>query len=178
MGVLNINTFEPFSKNPTISKVFREIGYADELGSGMRNSYKFTRLYSGAEPEFIEGDVFKIIIPLTTGAMTKVGPGTDIENHTETTQNHTETTQNDLEIIDISMSTGLCDVELDIVRLIKENPHISIREMTEKTEWTQWQIRYYVDRLKKNGVLKREGAQKKGKWIILEPPGSDPFKRN
>ena len=178
MGVLNINTFEPFSKNPAISKVFREIGYADELGSGMRNSYKFTRLYSGAEPEFIEGDVFKIIIPLTTGAMTKVGPGTDIENHTETTQNHTETTQNDLEIIDISMSTGLCDVELDIVRLIKENPHISIREMTEKTEWTQWQIRYYVDRLKKNGVLKREGAQKKGKWIILEPPGSDPFKRN
>ena len=35
-----------------------------------------TKLYSGAEPEFIEGDVFEIIIPLTTGAMTKVGPGT------------------------------------------------------------------------------------------------------
>ena len=57
MGVLNIHTFEPFSKNPAISKVFREIGYADELGSGMRNSYKYTRLYSGGEPEFIEGDV-------------------------------------------------------------------------------------------------------------------------
>ncbi len=42
----------------------------------MRNSYKYTRLYSGAEPEFIEGDVFEIVIPLTTGAMTKVGPGT------------------------------------------------------------------------------------------------------
>ena len=42
----------------------------------MRNSYKYTKLYSGAEPEFIEGDVFEIIIPLSTGAMTKVGPGT------------------------------------------------------------------------------------------------------
>jgi len=42
----------------------------------MRNSYKYTKLYSGAEPEFIEGDVFEIIIPLTTGSMTKVGPGT------------------------------------------------------------------------------------------------------
>ena len=73
-GVLDIRTFEPFAKNPPISKIFREIGYADELGSGMRNSYKYTKLYSGEEPEFIEGDVFRIIIPLTTGAMTKVGP--------------------------------------------------------------------------------------------------------
>ena len=71
-----MKTFKPFAKNPPISKIFREIGFADELGSGMRNSYKYTKLYSGAEPEFIEGVVFEIIIPLTTGAMTKVGPRT------------------------------------------------------------------------------------------------------
>ena len=76
IGTLNLQTFKPFPKNPPISKVFREIGFADELGSGMRNSYKYTKLYSGAEPEFIEGDVFEIIIPLTTGSMTKVGPRT------------------------------------------------------------------------------------------------------
>ena len=76
IGVLDLKTFKSFSKNPLISKIFREIGFADELGSGMRNSYKYTKLYSGAEPEFIEGDVFEIIIPLTTGSMTKVGPGT------------------------------------------------------------------------------------------------------
>lgn len=76
IGALDIRTFEPFAKNPPISKVFREIGYADELSSGMRNSYKYTLMYSGAEPEFIEGDVFKIIIPLSVGTMTKVGPET------------------------------------------------------------------------------------------------------
>lgn len=76
IGALDIQSFEPFPKNPAISKIFREIGYADELGSGMRNSYKYTKLYSGAEPLFIEGDVFKIIIPLSVGSMTKVGPGT------------------------------------------------------------------------------------------------------
>ncbi len=74
IGALDIRSFEPFAKNPAISKVFREIGYADELGSGMRNSYKYTMMYSGAVPEFIEGDVFKIIIPLSFGSMTKVGP--------------------------------------------------------------------------------------------------------
>ena len=56
--------------------MFREIGYADELGSGMRNSYKYTKMYSGATPEFIAGNVFQIVIPLTVGAMTKVGPTT------------------------------------------------------------------------------------------------------
>ena len=79
IGALDIKTFEPFPKNPPISKVFREIGYADELGSGMRNSYKYTMMYSGAEPEFIEGDVFKIIIPLSVGSMIKVGASALVE---------------------------------------------------------------------------------------------------
>lgn len=73
-GNLNLETFEPFSKNPPISKVFCEIGLADELGSGMRNTYKYTRLYSGAEPEFKEGDVFRTVIPLSEAATATVGP--------------------------------------------------------------------------------------------------------
>lgn len=36
---LDISKFEPFPKNPPISRVFREVGLADELGSGMRNTY-------------------------------------------------------------------------------------------------------------------------------------------
>lgn len=73
-GNLNLNTFEPFPKNPAISKVFREIGLADELGSGMRNTYKFTKLYSGGVPQFVEGDVFKTVIPLNETATMKSGP--------------------------------------------------------------------------------------------------------
>ena len=55
-------------KNPKIAKFFKEIGWVDELGSGVRNIYRYNRIYSGADPEFIEGDVFKTIIPLTTQA--------------------------------------------------------------------------------------------------------------
>lgn len=70
----HLSSFEPYAKNPPISKVFREIGLADELGSGMRNTYKYTQLYSGGTPEFIEDDVFRTIIPLTPIAVEKVGP--------------------------------------------------------------------------------------------------------
>lgn len=47
---------------------------ADELGSGMRNTYKFTKLYSGGVPQFIEGDIFKTLIPLNETATMKSGP--------------------------------------------------------------------------------------------------------
>lgn len=73
-GMLELSSFQPFSKNPAISKVFRETSLADELGSGMRNTYKYTKLYSGGTPEFIEGNVFKTMIPLTAVSVGKVGP--------------------------------------------------------------------------------------------------------
>ena len=38
----------------------------------MRNTYKFTKMYSGAEPQFVEGDVFRITIPLTEVATATV----------------------------------------------------------------------------------------------------------
>ncbi|MDD4220717.1 MAG: hypothetical protein PHR10_11130, partial [Sphaerochaetaceae bacterium] len=40
-GVLNPNNFTPFPKNPVIASFFREIGQADELGSGMRKLMKY-----------------------------------------------------------------------------------------------------------------------------------------
>lgn len=73
MGALDIQKFEPFPKNPAISKVFREIGLADELGSGLRNTYKYTQLYSGQNPIFEEGDIFRTVIPLKKVATQKVG---------------------------------------------------------------------------------------------------------
>lgn len=73
-GMLELSSFQPFLKNPAISKIFRETSLADELGSGMRNTYKYTKLYSGGTPEFIEGNVFKTMIPLTAVSVGKVGP--------------------------------------------------------------------------------------------------------
>lgn len=88
-GMLDPAQFRPFSKNPPIAKVFREVSLADELGSGTRNTYKYTKLYSGGEPQFIEGDLFRTIIPLKPVATAKVGPGvnSDQENHQEPISN-------------------------------------------------------------------------------------------
>ena len=62
--VITPDNFEPNSKNPIIAAFFRNIGYADELGSGMLRLHYFVPRYSGKKPELIEGDIFRIIVPL------------------------------------------------------------------------------------------------------------------
>lgn len=64
VGKIELNEFTPYPKNPLLAKFFVNIGYADALGSGVRNLYKFTKIYSGGEPDFEEGDVFRLTVPL------------------------------------------------------------------------------------------------------------------
>ncbi|MBP3284844.1 MAG: putative DNA binding domain-containing protein [Clostridia bacterium] len=64
IGKINVDFYEPYPKNPKIAKVFKEIGLADELGSGVRNMVKYTKLYSGGVPEWKEDDIFRAFIPL------------------------------------------------------------------------------------------------------------------
>ena len=64
-GRIDPNNFAPYPKNPLLAHFFINIGRADVLGSGVRNLYRYTKLYSGGEPELIDGDVFKTIVPLS-----------------------------------------------------------------------------------------------------------------
>ena len=45
-----------------IASFFREIGRADELGSGVRRLMKYGKAYGGSDPELVEGDIFRIIV--------------------------------------------------------------------------------------------------------------------
>lgn len=64
VGRIEPQNFTPYPKNPVLAKFFVNIGYADSLGSGVRNLYKYTKIYSGGEPDFEEGDVFKLTVPI------------------------------------------------------------------------------------------------------------------
>jgi len=61
-GLLDPATAVPYPKNPVIGAFFREIDRADELGSGMRNMWHYGKKYGGADPQIVEGDVFRMII--------------------------------------------------------------------------------------------------------------------
>lgn len=84
-GIITPENLEPNPKNPIIASFFRNIGYSDQLGSGVRNLFKYTKLYSGKEPEFKEGDVFRITVPLDDSYSFDFGKGkTNSETKNET----------------------------------------------------------------------------------------------
>mgnify|MGYP000618541532 FL=1 len=64
IGYIDLNNYSPYPKNPKIANFFKEIGLADELGSGIRKIVKYTRIYSGGVPEFKDDEVFKVNIPI------------------------------------------------------------------------------------------------------------------
>jgi ATP-dependent DNA helicase RecG len=64
-GQLDPNVFAPHPKNPLILKFFREISLAEELGSGIKNTHKYSPFYTpGKRPQFIEDSLFKTVIPI------------------------------------------------------------------------------------------------------------------
>lgn len=67
-GLIKADSFTPYPKNPIIANFFNNIGRADELGSGVRNLYKYTKMYSDSEPIIFEDDVFRAEIPLFKNA--------------------------------------------------------------------------------------------------------------
>ncbi len=59
IGELLPGKFEPHPKNPHICQIFSQMGRAEELGTGVKNIYKYSKIYSGSEDIFLkEDDVF------------------------------------------------------------------------------------------------------------------------
>jgi divergent AAA domain protein len=155
-GNLNLKTFRPFAKNPPIAKVFREIGLADELGSGMRNSYKYTKMYSGGEPVFTEEDVFTTVIPLSEAATATVGPTTQ-----GTTQAATQGTPQGV------MQAELSERDKTLVNLLLKHPDYTQAKIANALNWDVNTVKYYMNKLKKNSVILRHGTSQNGYWEVI-----------
>ena len=64
-GPIPVDAFTPYPKNPTIAKFLMQLGWVEELGSGVLNVSKYWQTYGKSEkPQFIEGATFKVVLPL------------------------------------------------------------------------------------------------------------------
>ena len=64
IGLLRPDDFAPSPKNPAIARVFREMQWAEELGSGVRNLFKYARAFGGQDPILSEESVFRVTVML------------------------------------------------------------------------------------------------------------------
>jgi len=130
----------------------------------VRDLFKYSTYYSGKEPEFKEGDIFRIIVPLDAemdGETTQGGGQDNAQANNDTTQGATQapqdTTQGDVE---------LSAIEIGIIYQMRIKPSVSQSKIAENLDCKVDQIKYYVKRLKDKGVLSREGSQQKGHWVV------------
>ena len=151
-GCITVDNLEPNPKNPIIAAFFRNIGYADQLGSGVRNLFKYSKYYSGQEPKFIEGDIFRIIVPLNDTYSFDFGQNRHLNNLNQSNQ---------------SDQTKLSEDEITLLNLIKEYPDMTNSLLAEKLGWSVSRVKYYIQKLKKFEKIKRKGTSRNGKWEVL-----------
>lgn len=152
-GLITPENLEPNPKNPIIASFFRNIGRADRLGSGVRNLYKYSKYYSGEEPKFIEGDVFRIIVPLNEAFSFDFGQNgqTDQSNQTD----HLD-------------QTGMTKEEKILLEFIRQNPDMTNVMIAECMDWSVSKVKYYIQKLKQTKRMKRIGTSRKGYWEVRQ----------
>jgi ATP-dependent DNA helicase RecG len=139
-GAIDPEDFTPQPKNPLIARFFAAISYADRLGSGVRNLYKYSAMYSGKKPELIEGDVFKTIVPLTAD---------DVP-------------------VNVPVNIPVSSTGKKILQIIAVNPNATLDEMAASLAVNRKTIQRNLKVLRGKGIVARVGADKDGCWEIVQ----------
>lgn len=90
---------------------------------------------------------------------------------TQTTQNTTQSDENTTQSTTQTTQSSTTDKQLKdkdkmILEVIEQMPEASQSVIAEKLHWDVNTVKYYTNKLKKNGYLKRKGNLRKGKWIV------------
>ena len=152
-GVIDPANFSPYPKNPVIAKFFKEIGRVDELGSGVRNTFKYCGIYTpGTKPEFIEDDVFRTIIPLKAKDNGKTVP---ISGWEEVRRKLGE-----------KFGERFGESSEKILELIFYDQYTSASAMAGSIGISERAVEKQLAKLKGKGVIDRIGPDKGGYWKI------------
>ncbi len=156
--ILTADDIEPVSKNPIIAGFFRNIGYADRPGSGVKKLFKYCKVYGGADPQFIEGDIYRIIVPLKERFSENESGEISAATQSGTTQSATQsgTTQSGVK----------AEAENQICAAILQDPCLSQSQIASTTGLNVNTVKYYMRKMQSQGILRREGNSRKGYWSL------------
>lgn len=165
-GILNPATLTPFPKNPVIGAFFREIHRADELGSGSRKLMRYGKIYGGADPEMVEGDVFRTAIKVPEYS----GP-----NIIVTEDGIPLTTEHGAAITTEQSVPRLGQLELtsrqnEIITLLQRTEEMSLKEINQQLQQplSNSALRANLATLKKIGLISSRGQARATTWFLVK----------
>ena len=134
-------------RNPILANVMAQLDYMEKRGSGLTRICNETQALDGYKDEL--KPVFK---STPTQFQTIIFASSDKQNVGDFVGDMSE--------------TKLTERQQIILNLIRELPTISAKQMSETLSVTTRTIERDLSMMKKNGVLKREGKDNDGVWII------------
>lgn len=152
MGRINLENLKPHPKNPTIANFFKQLGWVEELGSGVRKMYKYCPIYvNGALPVIEEGDVFKLTIKYEVGDAEGVNDGLNDGLKREN-------------IID---EIFINENESFILSLLRVNPGLNADTLSKELRKSKPMVERYLRSLKEKNVIEYRGSRKTGGYYII-----------
>ena len=149
-------------RNEALANAFSYMNLIEHWDSGIPRIIQSVKELGLREPEIIGGDM-DLRVNIYRNTQTVNVDGTNLgTNGTNLGTNGTNLNLSDIEQVQLS------DVELKIISLIERNPTITQKEYSELSEIPLRTIKRIFSDLQVKGKIKREGSNRKGKWIILK----------
>ena len=153
---------EGYSKlrNPAIASAFAYMKIIEKWGTGIPKVLRECKEYGLPEPELIDFDGdFRV----NMYRKTQISEIQETTQTTQTTQTTTQTTQTTTQ----TSSLELTDNDKEILRVILYNPELTQKELALELNWTVDRVKYYLNKMKKQAVIKRVGSSHTGHWELL-----------
>jgi ATP-dependent DNA helicase RecG len=158
---------ESLPRNPVLAKFFRIAKLCESAGYGFDRMLEWKN-QTGNDVLFettIDKTKFTFMIDTTKAIKEESGMihGESVVKNIESSKKDTKTTKKTRKNYQEKQKTTK-----KILILLAEKPNISMREIAEELDMTNDGIIWQINKLKSQGFIRREGADKGGQWIILK----------
>ena len=150
------------ARNPKIQNMLRMIGFGENVGSGFPKIIAAWKETDWGEPQLLnklDVDEVELVLPV---------PSTT-SNSTGVPNRVSDKVPERLSIkLSKELSKGLSETAATIYKLIYADNYITRGEIAEKLGISVTAVQKHVNKLKRIGIIDREGSTGHGHWIIID----------
>lgn len=166
---LNPMTVPSKRRNPLLADFFNRLGLMERRGSGMKkiiNAYKqYEHLTDYRSPEFTSNaSEFHVVLWNLNHVSVEKIDNTQIEKFTKAPEEFTKAPEEFTK----EFTKEFVKASRQIYKLISQNSHINVDQMSESIGLSSRQIKKYMRRLQDLKKIARIGGRKAGEWKIID----------
>ncbi|NLL68309.1 MAG: winged helix-turn-helix transcriptional regulator [Clostridiaceae bacterium] len=168
---IDANKFGKISitRNPNIASLLQRANYIEKMGTGISRITNAMQKVGLPLPSFELEGFFMVTLMRDSYIKRQNGDIVkDTDDDTDVTNDVTNVT-NDV----TNHSFNNDDLEIWILNMIKSNKHLSLSEISKIVNVTKRTVQRKVNKLKEDGIIKREGSSRSGSWVIIKNIGGN-----